>query len=116
MARKNVADGVGARESLVNLQGCATWVGEDVSDALAFEGFDEYIGAFSGLVRGESRDEGVWIRGNGGGCGCGGGGDGGRWGPARVGAGGDVEGAAERGGSWGRERERESENGFERRD
>ncbi|PON72130.1 hypothetical protein TorRG33x02_252500 [Trema orientale] len=103
VAREDVADDVGAGERLVNLHGRAAGVGEHVGDALALEGLDEDIGALPGLVGAESRDERIWVGGNGGGGGGGSGGrsGGGRWGAAREGAGDDVEGAAERGGFWG---------------
>ena len=57
MTREDVANGGGARERLVDLHRRAAWVGEDVCDAFAFEGFDEDVGAFSWLVRGISGNE-----------------------------------------------------------
>lgn len=74
--------------------GCAAGVGEDVGDALAFEGFDEDVGAFTGLVGGVTGDESFrrrwWWRGD-----CGGSG-GGRFGDDV----GDVETVAFGGGRW----------------
>lgn len=57
VARENVADGGGARESLVDFQRRAAGIGEDVGDALTLESLDEDVGALARLVEGKSGNE-----------------------------------------------------------
>lgn len=54
----------------MDLHGCAAGVSKDVGDAFSFESFDEDVGAFAGLIWGETGGEMV-VCGGGGGC-CGG--------------------------------------------
>lgn len=95
MAGEHVPDDARPGEGLVDLQGGAARVGEDVGDALALEGLDEDIGALARLVGGESGDERFgggygrgWRRRRRRGGGFGGGAGNARWG---RGAGGDAE-------------------------
>ncbi|CAI0446515.1 unnamed protein product [Linum tenue] len=83
VAGKDVSDGSGASESLVDLHGSTARVGEHIGDSLALESFHEDVGTLPGLVGGKSRDRKRRIYG----------GDGGRSrsGGFRVGGAGDLE-------------------------